>query len=922
MIRLWVLAIAAALLAPRSAEAVGARLNCPDSSLSARIDQILRRFPERLDSDQMNFVVRRLMLLREVRNVTAEVGSDGLITLDVSVRPVIRSIEYEIVDGVFWERDLLAEQADEWELPMRYDQAVTLEIADRARQTLIAEGFRDAVATPILEQTGGSSRRLRVRLLRGPQYKIERLDVGGASSRPRSVRLVGRTWTDRAVEAAAESWAQRLHEQGYLDAAVRILCHATGSGVARCAAQVDRGPLTEIVFVGNRTFGTADLLDVLALDNGRRYDAADLAGLGDLLEDFYTAQGFYGVQVTTTIDDHGDSLRIASFHIAEGERARFVGVRVQGVPESYAADVSDVLQISARRLDVFFRGKERTVDGGARSEEVDRLAAWFREQGYLDAEVDDLGLTVAGGRAWWEIRVRPGARVFLGDVTIIGEAPGLSDALAVIRPGDVARPAEIESAVRGWLNEMRSDGYLEARARIALQRAARDELIVRVIAERGPRYYIADVAVDGLLRTDERAVLGVLPMRAGDVAEDGQLQEARRILIERRVFGRVDAAWELIDPATGWVTPLITVSERNAGEVEFGVLFTTEEGLGFDLRLAHNRIGGVFRGLQLIGSVLYQPQDYLTGAIFREPPWLTRWSLRYREPIPARFPVFGDMTGTLELNRNDRDIDWLTYNAAVGPTFEPLKNLNVNLSYVYEWFQVLKVKKYPLLAAGVAVTDQVDRLAGLRLTALWDNFDNRFDPRNGVGAFQEAQVLDSVLGGEHRLLRYEANVRMLRQTRGRIGFWSSLRGGVISAWSSEVPRLRTKVFRLGGSSSVRGYARDSVSPYTSEDARDGSTIVDDNGQPIAVATGGRWFVNGQGETRVLLTDSLDLALFLDAATITGFDGQRVNAAGTGAGMLYHTPAGPIRLDVGRRLIDLPTDTGGDFRVHFYVLTTF
>ena len=920
--RTW-LGLLVALASPLSAYArQPVAVDCPDKRLGERIEQILQRYPGQLNMDQVNFLVRRLMLLRGVRNVTAEVHGTELSVLRIVVHPVIEAIDYDIVDGSLLGRDLLGQVRIESDLPVRYSDALTTRVAERARQVLVAEGYREARAVPLVEADEGFRWRLRIRLVRGPRYKVASLQVVGDVPPPRKVRLVGRGWSDATIEEASEAWAQSLRQQGYLDAVVRIECTAVERAQARCVARIDPGPMTSISFLGHHTYGTADLLDVLALEPERRYGVAELRGLSRTLVDFYTEQGFYDAAVTVDIDEPSADLRSVRYYISEGARTRFVGVRVRGMPAEYAAEVSDVLEISARRLVVFFRGKERTVRAAARSEEAGRLEVWLQERGYLDARVEDQGLIIEDGRAWWDIGVDAGGRVYLGGVEVEGDAPGLSAALVQVRTGFVARPDEIEAALQQWLADVRSMGYIDAQARVTFQRVTAEELIVRIVADQGPLYRIADVAISGLLRTDERAVLGVLPMRPGDVADHDQLQNARRILIERRVFGRVDAAWQLRDAATGWITPLITVVERSAGEVEFGVLFTTEEGLGFDLRLAHNRIGGVFRSLQLIGSVLYQPQDYLTGAIFREAPWLTRWSLRYREPVPARFPVFGDLTGTLELNRNDRDIDWLIYNIAAGPTLEPLKNVNIGISYVYEWFQVLKVKRYPLLAAGVAATDQTDRLGGLRLTAIWDNLDNRFDPRNGIGAFQELQFIDRALGGEHRLLRYEANVRLLKQTRGRIGFWSSLRTGAITAWSSGVPRLRSKVFRLGGASSVRGYERNSVSPYTSEDARDGSAIVDDNGEPIAVETGGRWFVNGQGETRVLLSETFDLALFLDAATITGFDGQRVNAAGAGAGMLYHTPAGPIRLDVGRRLIDLPTDRGGNFRVHFYVLTTF
>jgi translocation and assembly module TamA len=91
-------------------------------------------------------------------------------------------------------------------------------------------------------------------------------------------------------------------------------------------------------------------------------------------------------------------------------------------------------------------------------------------------------------------------------------------------------------------------------------------------------------------------------------------------------------------------------------------------------------------------------------------------------------------------------------------------------------------------------------------------------------------------------------------------------------------------FYAGGSGTIRGYRYQSVGPQF------------DDGNPI----GGTAINAGQAEYRQRIGQSLGFVVFLDAGQVS----QTVNPLdstlrfGTGAGVRYYTPIGPIRLDIG------------------------
>jgi translocation and assembly module TamA len=102
-------------------------------------------------------------------------------------------------------------------------------------------------------------------------------------------------------------------------------------------------------------------------------------------------------------------------------------------------------------------------------------------------------------------------------------------------------------------------------------------------------------------------------------------------------------------------------------------------------------------------------------------------------------------------------------------------------------------------------------------------------------------------------------------------------------------------FFAGGDNSVRGYAYQSLGPK------------DDRGNVV----GGRNLLVGSVELERLLLDKWAVALFADSGN--AFDKTHVDPrTGVGFGIRWHSPVGPVRLDIAHPL----SDSKDTFRIHF------
>jgi translocation and assembly module TamA len=108
-------------------------------------------------------------------------------------------------------------------------------------------------------------------------------------------------------------------------------------------------------------------------------------------------------------------------------------------------------------------------------------------------------------------------------------------------------------------------------------------------------------------------------------------------------------------------------------------------------------------------------------------------------------------------------------------------------------------------------------------------------------------------------------------------------GAIVGADIDEIPA--DERFYAGGGGSIRGVPFQLAGP------------LDDNNEP----TGGRSILEGGGEIRYQVLGNVEGVLFLDGGSAFEDEIPEFGSAwqfGTGAGIRYLTPVGPIRVDVG------------------------
>ncbi len=417
----------------------------------------------------------------------------------------------------------------------------------------------------------------------------------------------------------------------------------------------------------------------------------------------------------------------------------------------------------------------------------------------------------------------------------------------------------------------------------------------------------------------------------GLLVEEGEryglddMRRSQRKLFGLGVFSVVNVAPELDDPADPVVPVRVELAPSRTRQLRVGGGAMAEPGkqdvhVGADFRhvnlfnrLVRLEVGAVvgYTTLTLLGEVFDEGSD-IADIITTGAPTLATTAELVLPRVPTRgWELFqkGGYTRGIEPGYTYSLID-----ASPGVRARLTPRLTTEFAYAYQYFDFLEV----------TASEQEDyTLSYLRQQVTWDRRDDTLFPRKGLMSSLAVQEAGGVLGGDYTYIKAEGDQRFYLPIR-RIGGWrprgtlamrvggGSIRplGGAAAAFDA-VP-LDQRLY-LGGGNTVRAWPRRQLGPYLYTCGADGGYCLSEAGldQPAdaeILPIGGLLSLYSSAELRALVTNEVGFAVFADAGMVwldlDHIDGFPLQPT-AGAGLRYKTPIGPLRLDVGYRLLDPP-----------------
>jgi outer membrane translocation and assembly module TamA len=311
----------------------------------------------------------------------------------------------------------------------------------------------------------------------------------------------------------------------------------------------------------------------------------------------------------------------------------------------------------------------------------------------------------------------------------------------------------------------------------------------------------------------------------------------------------------------------VQVSEKEAREIRVGVGYGTEDQFRAQLRWQHNNWLGGGRRLSLEAKY---SSIFTTGAIMLVQPHF--FSPRTRGII------------SLRQDRDDEDTylnNASRFNPRIEHGFTP--QLVGFIGYRLEYDRLERISQATIDALGPV--RERGLMSGPTLGLVWNTSDGPLNPTKGeVVSFIFGQA-GKIWGGQFSFYKVTAEAK-----KYLLLGWETILAGRLKIGFAEPlgPEENLPIFErlyAGGEKSVRGYARRKLGPLNA------------NGDPI----GGLSLIEGSLELRRPIWGPLGGALFIDFGQVStrSFD-LPVNDLkfGSGFGLNYQTPLGPLALYLG------------------------
>lgn len=663
--------------------------------------------------------------------------------------------------------------------------------------------------------------------------------------------------------------------------------------------QVEENPLVnQVAFEGNSELDDAALAKEIELRERMVFTRARVQSDVQRLIALYRRSGYFAARVEPKIIRLPQNRVNLVFEIDEGRATKIARINFIGNVAFSDSQLRRVISTSESAWWKFLSTTDN-YDPDRIAYDRELLRRHYLKNGFADFRVIAATAELArdGESFFITFAVEEGPQYDLGQVTVNTGTTAIDpDVLArtmTVQPGERYDASKLDRTVENMTIEAGKYGFAFARVEPNIQRDEANRVLnVTFEIQEGPRVYIERIEIIGNVRTLDEVIRRELRLVEGDAYNRILVDRARRRLTALDFFEKIDFR-EAPGSAPDKVVLIIEVLEKSTGTLSFSAGYsTTEQGIGSISVSERNLLGrGQFIRLQTSLSFKRQSVDFS----FTEPYFLGR-------PMSAGFDAFATRTD----QRRESSFTTQQIGGALrfGFPLSDYSRLQTKYGFTH---RIVDVNDPSKVSLAIAEAEGADNISAAALTYIFDNLDNPLRPTSGVRV--ELTETLAGLGGDVYYIRSEVDGYYFRPLFFE-GVVLKLRAsaGHVEGWLGEDVPILDRFFK--GSDTFRGFARAGVGPRMLNGASGNIDAI--GGQIFAIGTVEVTFPVGLPEEF-----GLEGAVFSDFGTVfeapektvpagapgcpgtvacTVFDSSQLRAS-VGAGVIWQSPFGPLRLDV-------------------------
>jgi outer membrane protein insertion porin family len=684
--------------------------------------------------------------------------------------------------------------------------------------------------------------------------------------------------------------------------------------------------VNQVLFQGNKKIKDAQLAGTVQLKPRGTFSPASLETDAEAIRAAYQRIGRNDATVTPKTIDLGDNRVNVVFEINEGDRTKIASINFTGNNAFSDRRLSDVIATKRSTILSFLLRDDIYDEERLRADE-EALRRFYYNRGYADFQVVSAfgELNETTNEYTVSITVDEGERYTFGDVSVESSIAGVDGEslrpLVETSPGSVYSAKDVEDSIIALTEHVAGLGYAFAQVTPRGDRNFENRTIsVVYTVDQGPRTYVERIEIRGNTRTRDYVIRREFDVSEGDAFNQVLIQRAKRRLEALNYFERVEIA-TAPGSEPDQVVLVVDVVEKSTGEFSIGAGYTTggsTPGPSIEGAITERNFLGRGQFIRLSAGGGKDSRDFMLS--FTEPYFLGR-------RIAAGFDIFRQ-------TRRYDDYESELTGATVRFGLPITESISTQLAYnftqeEYEFRESCDENEDGVISPGecdvsLAIQDGVENSPWNKSSVsgglVYNTIDDVKNPHAGIYANFTTEVAG--LGGDAEYVKVTGRgsyYHTLSEEMDIVGLLSA-GGGHITGFGSESD-LRIFDHFKSNDRIIRGFEYDGIGPFDAE--------TKDH-------LGGTTYFNASAEAQFpvpVIPESFGLrgAVFADAATLYGNDiAERdgLTVAGTdmewrasvGAGLIWASPFGPLRIDYAVPVVKEDNDEEQNF--NFGISTRF
>ena len=601
------------------------------------------------------------------------------------------------------------------------------------------------------------------------------------------------------------------------------------------------------------------------------------------IKEIYQRVGRSSVDVKSRIVQLENGKIDVVFTVDEGKKTGVKSIEFVGNNSFSAGRLRDEMQTTESNWLSWIKTTD-VYDADRIAADTELVRRFYLKHGYADMRIADTKVDYDGDAAGYRvvISVDEGKQYKIGSIDIESKIPEIKPEMlrgrVVLAPGDIYNSDLVEKSIFGITTEVSSRGYAFSQVRPRGDRDASNNTIkLSFVVDEGPRVYIERINVRGNTRTRDVVIRREFDIGEGDAYNKVLVDRTERRLNNLGFFKTVRISNEP-GSTPDRVIINVDVEDKSTGQFSVGGGYSTSEGLLAQVGVSESN----FLGRGQNASIRASSGQYSKGVElnFTEPYFMERhlsagFDLYSKQNDNSRFAYYSNVKtgGTLRLG------------APLTEEFSVLGRYSL-------YNNNLTITDFTNASVAIQSAEGNNLTSALGYTLSYNTIDNVSNPRNGI--LNEFRQDVAGFGGDSRYIKTTNDLKYYRELTDN--FVGLLRGQAGYIYSDNL-RIIDGFFM--GPDLVRGFALSGIG------ARDNTTSVSRN------ALGGTTYLGASSELQFPFFGlprevGIKGAVFADAGTLFGYSGStnNVNVVGddhsirssVGAGVLWSSPIGPIRLD--------------------------